>query len=168
MCPCPAVLLCFVWRPKSSSGACPAGALPHSDRDRIIGALARGLPKNPLATDYQPRAILSLCLGCAMFPPGTLNGIQPALLTSSAQRLIFYEDERTVMVFSNGAGGAMPEIGLLPFARVAMNAAAAVLPPYRSRFSKHQFTQPQLLAILCLMRLCRLDFPRSRSAAARA
>jgi len=28
----------------------------------------------------------------------------------------------------------------------------AVLPRYRSRFSKHQFTQPQLLAILCLMR----------------
>jgi len=27
-----------------------------------------------------------------------------------------------------------------------------VLPPYRTRFSKHQFTQPQLLAILCLMR----------------
>jgi hypothetical protein len=46
----------------------------------------------------------------------------------------------------------MPEIGLLPFARVAMNVATAVLPPYRSRFIKHQFTQPQLLAILCLMR----------------
>ena len=28
----------------------------------------------------------------------------------------------------------------------------AVLPRYRSRFSKHQFNQPQLLAILCLMR----------------
>jgi hypothetical protein len=28
----------------------------------------------------------------------------------------------------------------------------AVLPPYRTRFSKHQFTQPQLLAVLCLMR----------------
>jgi len=25
-------------------------------------------------------------------------------------------------------------------------------PPYRTRFSKHQFTPPQLLAILCLMR----------------
>lgn len=46
----------------------------------------------------------------------------------------------------------MPEIGLLSFARVAMDAATAVLPLYRSRFSKHQFTQPQLLAILCLMR----------------
>jgi hypothetical protein len=69
-----------------------------------------------------------------------------------AQRLIFHEDERAVMVFSNGTGGAMPEIGLLPFARVALDAATAVLPPYRSRFSKHQFTQPQLLAILCLMR----------------
>jgi hypothetical protein len=28
----------------------------------------------------------------------------------------------------------------------------AVLPRYRSRFSKHQFNQPQLLAILCRMR----------------
>ena len=46
----------------------------------------------------------------------------------------------------------MPEIGLLPFARVALDVASAVLPPYRSRFSKHQFTQPQLLAVLCLMR----------------
>jgi Transposase DDE domain/Transposase domain (DUF772) len=46
----------------------------------------------------------------------------------------------------------MPEIGLLPFARVALDVAATVLPPYRSRFSKHQFTQPQLLAVLCLMR----------------
>ena len=46
----------------------------------------------------------------------------------------------------------MPEIGLLPFARVALDVATAVPPPYRSRFSKHQFTQPQLLAILCLMR----------------
>jgi hypothetical protein len=46
----------------------------------------------------------------------------------------------------------MPEIGLLPFARVALEVARAVLPPYRTRFSKHQFTQPQLLAVLCLMR----------------
>src|SRR5271169_4240170 len=46
----------------------------------------------------------------------------------------------------------MPEIGLLPFARVALQVATQVLPPYRSRFSKHQFTQPQLLAVLCLMR----------------
>src|SRR6266481_2120714 len=46
----------------------------------------------------------------------------------------------------------MAEIGLLPFARVALEVAQRVLPPYRSRFSKHQFTQPQLLAVLCLMR----------------
>src|SRR5712692_10456340 len=56
------------------------------------------------------------------------------------------------MMFSNEAGGGMPEIGLLPFARVAMDVATAVRPTYRSRFSKHQFTQPQLLAVLCLMR----------------
>src|SRR5260370_26281571 len=46
----------------------------------------------------------------------------------------------------------MPEVGLLSFARVAPDVATTVLPTYRSRFSKHQFTQPQLLAILCLMR----------------
>jgi len=46
----------------------------------------------------------------------------------------------------------MVEVGLLPFARIALQVSKAVLPRYRSRFSKHQFTQPQLLAILCLMR----------------
>jgi hypothetical protein len=46
----------------------------------------------------------------------------------------------------------MAEVGLLPFARAALQVSRAVLPRYRSRFSKHQFTQPQLLAILCLMR----------------
>lgn len=46
----------------------------------------------------------------------------------------------------------MAEVGLLPFVRIALQVSRAVLPRYRSRFSKHQFTQPQLLAILCLMR----------------
>ena len=46
----------------------------------------------------------------------------------------------------------MAEVGLLSFARVALEVARSVLPSYRSRFSKHQFTQPQLLAVLCLMR----------------
>jgi hypothetical protein len=47
---------------------------------------------------------------------------------------------------------AMAEVGLLTFARTAWGVGRAVLPPYRTPFSKHQFTQPQLLAILCLMR----------------
>lgn len=46
----------------------------------------------------------------------------------------------------------MAEIGLVPFARLALEVASVVLPPYRTRFSKHQFTQPQLLALLCVMR----------------
>ena len=46
----------------------------------------------------------------------------------------------------------MAEVGLLRFARIALQVSRAVLPRYRSRFSKRQFTQPQLLAILCLMR----------------
>src|ERR1700747_2751855 len=66
--------------------------------------------------------------------------------------LDFGGDSSLALVFSTGAGGGMAEIGLLPFARVALEVATAVLPSYRSRFSKHQFTQPQLLAILCLMR----------------
>jgi hypothetical protein len=45
----------------------------------------------------------------------------------------------------------MAEVGLLPFARVALQVATQVLPPYRTRFSKHPFTQPQLLAVLCLI-----------------
>src|SRR5713226_7125855 len=75
-----------------------------------------------------------------------------ALLTSSTQ-LVFREvDKERLKVFSDGAGGTMAEVGLLPFARVALQVATQVLPPYRTRFSKHQFTQPQLLAVLCLMR----------------
>jgi hypothetical protein len=64
---------------------------------------------------------------------------------------IFYRLDGSGMVFCE-AGGEMAEVGLLPFARVALEVATAVLPRYRSRFSKHQFTQPQLLAVLCLMR----------------
>ena len=62
----------------------------------------------------------------------------------------------------------MAEVGLLPFARVALQVARRVLPPYRSRFSKHPFTQPQLLAVLCLMRYEDWDLSRSRSAITRA
>lgn len=46
----------------------------------------------------------------------------------------------------------MAEVGLVPFAQLALQVADRVLPRYRTPFSKHQFTQPQLLAITCLMR----------------
>jgi hypothetical protein len=46
----------------------------------------------------------------------------------------------------------MAEVGLVRFARVALEVAKAVLPDYRTKFSKRTFTQPQLLAVLCLMR----------------
>jgi hypothetical protein len=46
----------------------------------------------------------------------------------------------------------MAEVGLVQFARVALDVAKATVARYRTSFSKHQFTQPQLLAILCLMR----------------
>jgi hypothetical protein len=46
----------------------------------------------------------------------------------------------------------MAEVGLLRFAQVAREVAEAVLPTYRSKYSKHLFTQPSLLAIPCLLR----------------
>jgi len=46
----------------------------------------------------------------------------------------------------------MAEIGAVRFAQVARDVAEGVVPRYRSPFSKHTFTQPSLLAILCLMR----------------
>jgi hypothetical protein len=46
----------------------------------------------------------------------------------------------------------MAEVGLLPFARIALQVSKAVLPRYRSRFSKHQFNQSQSLAVVSLMR----------------
>jgi hypothetical protein len=49
----------------------------------------------------------------------------------------------------------MAEVGLVRlvrFAHVAHEVAEAVPPRYRSKDAKHLFTQPALLAILCLMR----------------
>ena len=46
----------------------------------------------------------------------------------------------------------MPRVGYVRFAAVALEAARAVVPDYRCRRSKHTYTQPQLLAVLCLMR----------------
>jgi len=46
----------------------------------------------------------------------------------------------------------MAEVGLVHLARTALKVTKAVLPARRSRFSKKQFTQPQLLALLCVMR----------------
>jgi hypothetical protein len=46
----------------------------------------------------------------------------------------------------------MAEVGLVEFATVALRVGQAALPAHRSKFSKRQFSQPQMLAILCLMR----------------
>ena len=54
----------------------------------------------------------------------------------------------------------MAEVGILPFARIAVRVCRAVLPRHRSRFSKHQFTQSQLLgkrpnlAVLTRSKVC--------------
>ena len=46
----------------------------------------------------------------------------------------------------------MAEVGLVKLAATALKITKASLPERRSRFSKKQFSQPQLLALLCLMR----------------
>jgi hypothetical protein len=46
----------------------------------------------------------------------------------------------------------MAKTRLLVFAQHALYVSKAILPDFRSRFSKHIFMQPQLLAIICLMR----------------
>jgi hypothetical protein len=57
----------------------------------------------------------------------------------------------------------MAEVGLVRFAKAALDLAKAGLPDYRSKFSKRAFTQPQLLAVLCLMRYEDWTLRRSRS-----
>ncbi len=47
---------------------------------------------------------------------------------------------------------AMSDVGLVRFAEVALEVTSRVIPLYRARSSKHIFTQPQLLAVLLLMR----------------
>jgi hypothetical protein len=46
----------------------------------------------------------------------------------------------------------MAEVGLVLFAKTALEVMREVMPPYGSKFSKHIFTQPQLMTLLCLMR----------------
>ena len=46
----------------------------------------------------------------------------------------------------------MAEVGLVLFAKTALAVMNEVVPPYGSKYSKHTFTQPQLMTILCLMR----------------
>ena len=46
----------------------------------------------------------------------------------------------------------MNKVNLIQFAHLALAVSKAVIPMYRSKYSKHCFTQPQLLAMLCVMR----------------
>lgn len=39
---------------------------------------------------------------------------------------------------------------LLKFTQICMNLATEQVPPYSSKFSKHTFTQPQLVVLYCL------------------
>jgi hypothetical protein len=46
----------------------------------------------------------------------------------------------------------MAEIGLISFTQHALLVCKEAMPDYRSRFSKHTFRKPRLLAVRCLMR----------------
>jgi hypothetical protein len=46
----------------------------------------------------------------------------------------------------------MAEVGLVLFAKTALEVMQEVLPAYSGKYSKHTFTQLQLMTILCLMR----------------
>ena len=52
----------------------------------------------------------------------------------------------------------MPRQDLLQFARLAYRLAGHVVLPYASKFSPKKFTQPSLLACLCLKEYLRLDY----------
>ena len=52
----------------------------------------------------------------------------------------------------------MPRQDLLQFARLAYRLAGQALPPYGSKFAPKKFTQPALLACLCLKEYLRLDY----------
>jgi hypothetical protein len=52
----------------------------------------------------------------------------------------------------------MPRQDLLQVARLAYRLAAYVLPPYSSTFGPKKFTQPSLLACLCLKEDLKLDY----------
>src|SRR5579863_6048831 len=68
--------------------------------------------------------------GFVQLNPGNYR-LEMALLTSSAQFEFCEIDNSRGRVFSDEAGGTMAEIGLLPFARVALQVATRVLPAYR-------------------------------------
>ena len=62
----------------------------------------------------------------------------------------------------------MAEIGLVRFARQAREVAEAVVPPYRTKFSKHAFTRAAVIGYVVPDALRGLDFARGRSAVGRA
>lgn len=51
-----------------------------------------------------------------------------------------------------------PSKSPLELAKVALEAAREAIPPYSSRFSRHDYTQHQLYALVALRRLLRTDY----------
>lgn len=52
----------------------------------------------------------------------------------------------------------MADVGLVKYARVAYQVAMVVLPAYRSKYSKRKFNQPQMFALLLVMRYANWKF----------
>ena len=120
-------------------------------KDRCIALCPAPLPKQPTGMPFAKSVLLAgmphrttLPLGAYKFPL--------ALLTSLFRpwRIQVLQPFTRVRLLGGCKrdGGGWP----LGICRTAWEVDRAVLPPYRIPFSKHQFPQPQLLAILCLMR----------------
>src|ERR1700686_1187391 len=67
--------------------------------------------------------------------------------TGSVEIVVCYVVRRGGLDLSRSRSEAGRTPRVAPFARIALQVCRAALPCYRSRFSKHQFNQPQLLAI---------------------
>ncbi len=90
-----------------------------------------------------------------------------ALLTSSMQFSLRGIDKERLTVFSARAGGTMAEVGLLPLARVALQVATQVLPPYHlSRSRSTPARAPRVARRIAIAGGARLHHAVSFSAAA--
>jgi hypothetical protein len=71
-----------------------------------------------------------------------------ALLTSSVRGGSGESEPGYAEAALGSSQSALAEIGLVRFARPALEVSQAVLPSHCTKISKHLFTQPQLLAVL--------------------
>jgi hypothetical protein len=69
-----------------------------------------------------------------------------ALLTFSLPQWKFEIPGQLKLLFATEAGGAMAEVGLLPFARIALQVSLAVLPRYRIESDQRLNSEDVVLA----------------------